>query len=96
MDLVLLIGWTAALAGGIRLLLRARKGRYPWGWLAVLELAAGALALGLARYFDSLPGYGFMPGLTWLAHVLICLAAAAGCGLLLAVTAALWLRSRRK
>jgi hypothetical protein len=37
-----------------------------------------------------------MPGLTWLAHVLICLAAAAGCGLLLAVTAALWLWSRRK
>ena len=37
----------------------------------LFSLGCAPLAWGLGAYFDSLPGYGFMPGLTYFAEALL-------------------------
>ena len=67
-------------------------------WLLGTEAAAILLALGLTRYFESLPGTGFMPGLTYFAHAIYSMAAALvyGCLLLVSLLLFLWQRLRKK
>ena len=46
--------------------LRSNKG---WKALLVLEVGSVILALGLMWYYDTLPGYGMMPGWAYFAEV---------------------------
>lgn len=46
------------------------KKRKLWGTLIILEIFAIVGSVILYNYYDSLPGYGFMPGLTYLGDVL--------------------------
>ncbi len=51
-------------------LVSAWKARKGWLRLIVLEVVSAAAALGLMFYYDSLPGIGMMPGLTYIAEVI--------------------------
>lgn len=46
--------------------IRSNKG---WKALLVLETVCMALALGLMWYYDTLPGYGIMPGWAYFSEV---------------------------
>lgn len=49
-----------------------------WIFLFVIEVISAAVTEGIARYYDSLPGYSaFMPGLDYLGEVLLCIGAIA-------------------
>ncbi len=67
---------------------RLRKG---WGKLAILEAVSIAAAFGCMWYFDTLPGYGTIPGWAYFPEVFYSLCA--GCVYLLTglITLALWL-----
>ena len=66
--------------------------------LLLTELASAAFSLGMARYYDSLPGYGFMPGLSYLGEILagVCAAAIFAFLFLVSVCVLLWRYWRRK
>ena len=51
-------------------LISACKARKGWPRLIVLEVISLAAALALMYYYDSLPGMGMMPGLTYFAEVM--------------------------
>ena len=53
-----------------------RKSKRYWISLFVLEAVSAVLAWRLGVWFDSLPGYGFMPGLTYLSEILFSYGAA--------------------
>lgn len=66
-----------------------RKSKRYWISLFILEAVSAVLAWRLGVWFDSLPGYGFMPGLTYLSETLFSYGAAIlYCGML-AVSAVL-------
>ena len=93
---LLLAVWIAALAAQIVLTVRARKGRTLWKYPLLLELVCIPAALVAMEYFNRLPGHGFMPGLTWLGHVLFSLGAAGIYAAMLVITAVLcWLEKRK-
>lgn len=93
---LLLAIYIAALTAQILLTVRAWKGRTPWKYPLLLELVCIPAALMAMEYFNRLPGYGFMPGLTWLGHVLFSLGAAGIYAAMLAITAALgWWKTRK-
>ena len=46
------------------------KNKKIWVALLVLELVSTFVAIGCKEYYNSLPGYGFMPGLTYMGEVL--------------------------
>lgn len=55
----------------VRLIRLIRKGkgrehRRAYLFLMAVEVVCAVFAGAFSVYFDSLPGYGFMPGLTWL------------------------------
>ncbi len=47
-----------------------KKSKKFWLVLLLLEPVSMIAAMVLMRYYDSLPGYGFMPGLSYLGEVL--------------------------
>ena len=94
MDTVLLILYIALLVLQIVLTVKALRGRCPGKWPLLLELVCAVAAYGAMRYFNSLPGYGFMPGLTWLGHILFSLFAAVAYAAMLAITGLLLLIRR--
>ncbi|MBQ8527578.1 MAG: hypothetical protein IJ429_03805 [Lachnospiraceae bacterium] len=53
-----------------------KKNWKTWTILFVLEIASLIIALSLMVYYENLPGYGFMPGLSYLGEVLASFAAA--------------------
>ncbi len=55
-------------------LVQAWRGK-GWGRLLVLNIAATVLAFGVMWYFDTLPGYGMMPGWAYFAEVFYSLCA---------------------
>lgn len=59
------------------LLVRCFKSRAGWGKLLILDIASVVLALGCMWYFDTLPGYGIMPGWAYFAEVFYSLCAGA-------------------
>ena len=59
-----------------------KKATRLWAFLFLSEVIPLAIALALMKYFDSLPGYGFMPGFTYLGEIL----ASMGAAILYAVT----------
>lgn len=93
---LLLAVWIAALAAQIALTVKAWKGKRPWRYPLLLELVCIPAALVAMEYFSLLPGYGFMPGLTWLGHVLFSLGAAGAYAAMLTITGVLCWWKRRK
>ena len=60
-----------------------RKSKRYWVSLFVLEAVSAVLAWRLGVWFDGLPGYGFMPGLSYFAETLFSYGAAIlYCGML--------------
>lgn len=47
-----------------------RDSKKLWVRLFLLELIPMFIAIVLEKYYDNLPGYGFMPGLTYMGEVL--------------------------
>lgn len=47
-----------------------RKSKRYWISLFILEAVSAVLAWRLGVWFDNLPGYGFMPGLTYISETL--------------------------
>ncbi len=59
----------------------------------LISLAAACVGIDI---FDALPGFGFMPGLTYLGVWLCCLCAAITYGVMLAASTAVWWLHHRK
>ena len=60
-----------------------RKSKRYWVSLFILEAVSAVLAWRLGVWFDGLPGYGFMPGLSYFAETLFSYGAAILYGVLL-------------
>lgn len=60
------------LAAQVTLLIFAirRKSKAYWVSAWITEALSAALAWGLGIYYDGLPGYGMMPGLTYFAEAI--------------------------
>ena len=86
--MMLLAGYVIILALEILLLVFSvrRNTKKYWLGLFASEVASVAVAFGLGCYYDSLPGYGFMPGLTYLAETLLSYGAGAAYGLVLLIS----------
>ncbi len=67
-------------------LVRCLKSKLKWGILFVCEVLAIIFSTIFMLYYDSLPGYGIMPGLTYVGEVFISLGAMFLFLLLLAIT----------
>lgn len=52
-----------------------KKTKKLWRILFSAELIPLLISIGLMIYYNNLPGYGFMPGLTYLGEVLFCFGA---------------------
>lgn len=50
---------------------RCIKGKARWAMLFTLEILSVILSGVLLFYYDSLPGYGFMSGLSYLGEILL-------------------------
>ena len=75
-----------------------RKSKRYWVSLFVLEAVSAVLAWRLGVWFDGLPGYGFMPGLSYLTETLLSYGAAILYGVLLvgSAVAGIILHCKRK
>lgn len=56
------------------------------GWLAVLEICSAVLAGVLMWYYDTLPGFGFMPGWSYFSEVFYSLFALVVYALMMLIT----------
>lgn len=66
------------------------------GWLLAGNLLSVAVSAFLLWYFDTLPGYGMMPGFAYFPEVFASLCAAAAFGILSVVTLLCLLFRKRK
>ncbi len=98
MDLVLLIAYIIIFA--LQVLLCAvsihKESKKMWLWLFLLELISLAMAVCLVVYYNGLPGYGTMPGLTYMGEALFSVWAAMAYGLMLAVSGVIYIVWRKK
>ena len=62
----------------------------------LFSLGCAPLAWGLGAYFDSLPGYGFMPGLSYISETLFGYSTALLSLGIAALSALLWIVLRKK
>ena len=62
----------------------------------IASLLSAALTWGLGTYYDSLPGYGFMPGLTYIGEALFGYGTAAISLGIAALSAILWIVLKKK
>ena len=78
MDIVLFFIYLVVLALQIALLVLSIKKRTKPLWISLfsLELVPMGIAAALGVYYDGLPGYGFMPGLSYLGEILFSYGAA--------------------
>lgn len=78
MSTLLFIAYIAIFILQIALLVLSllKKTKKLWISLFLSEIIPMITAFVLMRYYDSLPGYGFMPGLTYIGEVLFSLGAA--------------------
>ena len=90
---VLYIVLFAAQVFGLVRCFRAGKGL---GKLALCNLASVVLSGGLVWYYDTLPGYGIMPGFAYFPEVFASLCAAVAFFLLTLVTTLCWLLRKPK
>ena len=73
-----------------------RKSKRYWISLFLLEAVSAVLAWRLGGWFDSLPGYGFMPGLTYISETLFGYGTAAISLGIAALSAILWIILKKK
>lgn len=73
-----------------------RKSRKWWLLLLIWEIFSAALTWGLGAYYDSLPGYGFMPGLSYFAEAILGYGTAILSLGLAALSAILWMILRKR
>lgn len=73
-----------------------RKSKRSWISLFILEAVSAVLAWRLGVWFDHLPGYGFMPGLTYLSETLFGYGTAAISLGIAALSAILWIVLKKK
>ena len=84
--LPLLLLYILVLLAQVAMLVRAKQGRLGWNRPLLLEGVSLIAALLLCYYFDRLPGYGMMPGLSYMGETLFSLGAAAVYALMLLLT----------
>ena len=77
-SLFLLIAYMAVFVSHIILLIFAIRENHKnlWRYHLLSEGISSVIATALMFYFNSLPGHGFMPGLTYLGEILCSFAAA--------------------
>lgn len=73
-----------------------RKSKRYWISLFILEAVSAVLAWRLGVWFDHLPGYGFMPGLTYISETLFGYGTAAISLGIAALSAILWIVLKKK
>ena len=73
-----------------------RKSKRYWISLFILEAVSAVLAWRLGVWFDHLPGYGFMPGLTYLSETLFGYGTAVISLGIAALSAILWIILKKK
>ena len=88
MDLVFLFLYMIVFILQIVLLVLSIKKRRKIFWLSLfsLELISTIGAAFIAKYYDGLPGYGFMPGLSYIGEVIFSLGAAVTYGIMLLIS----------
>ena len=88
MSLFLLIFYIAVFVAQIVLFVLAVKRKTNKNWLTLFlaEIIPMIISLCLMIYYNNLPGYGFMPGLSYLAEVLFSFGATVLYGVLLLVS----------
>ena len=94
----LLIIYLLFLVLQIVLLVKAikRKAKKQWLILFALEVVPMFIALWLWRYYENLPGYGFMPGLSYLGEVLFSFFAGVLYGVNFLISACICLVQKKK
>lgn len=73
-----------------------RKSKRYWISLFILEAVSAVLAWRLGVWFDNLPGYGFMPGLTYIGETLFGYGTAVISLGIAALSAILWIVLKKK
>ena len=73
-----------------------RKSKRYWISLFFLEAVSAVLAWRLGVWFDGLPGYGFMPGLTYISETLFGYGTAVISLGIAALSAILWIVLKKK
>lgn len=73
-----------------------RNSKKHWILLFVLETLSALLAWRLGIWFDGLPGYGMMPGLTYFSETLFSYGTAAISLGIAALSAILWIVLKKK
>lgn len=73
-----------------------RKSKRYWISLFILEAVSAVLAWRLGVWFDHLPGYGFMPGLTYISETLFGYGTAVISLGIAALSAILWIVLKKK
>ena len=68
-----------------------RKARAYWVSAWITEALSAALAWGLGVYYDGLPGYGMMPGLSYISETLLGYGTALISLCIAALSAILWI-----
>lgn len=93
-----MLGWFYVLFFALQvfLLIRSFRAKRGLGKLVILNLVSVLLACFLLWYFDTLPGYGMMPGFAFFPEVFYSLCAAAVFAVLTLVTFLCWLYCRKK
>jgi len=98
MSTVLLIAYILILVLQITLLTAGivRKTKKLWISLFTIEIISILTAAGLTLYYNSLPGYGFMPGLSYFGETLFSLAASIVYGVMFLLSVCVYLVRRKK
>lgn len=78
------------------LLIRGCRRKSGLGKMVILNIFSIVLACFLLWYFDTLPGFGMMPGFAFFPEVMYSLMAAVAFAVLTLVTFLLWLYHRKK
>lgn len=93
-----MLGWFYLIFFGLQVftLIRCFRAKRHLGKLAVLNAASILLSCFLLWYFDTLPGFGMMPGFAFFPEVMYSLLAAVAFGLLTLVTSLCWLYCRKR
>lgn len=86
MAIVLLISYILIFTFLIITLIKCFKKKIKWYRLFLYEIISIILSIIFMTYYDSLPGYGFMPGLSYLGEVLISFGAIVLFSVLLVIT----------
>lgn len=75
MGVLLLIIYILIFMFQIKLLINLIKNNKDFYPIIITEIVSIIISIGVLKYFDSLPGTGFMPGLTYIAEYIFSLGA---------------------